>query len=80
MQYIIKPNRLTLAQSFIAQDLIKDPLFIEAAALQAAELARGNYKLLGSILFDLENLARSAPPNWAGLALDREEESNRSTS
>lgn len=50
------PLKLTLAQALIAQGLIKNPLFIQAAAVQAAMLQTGNfsYRLLGSIIHDIE--------------------------
>lgn len=48
------PGRKTLAQSFIEQGLINDPSFIKAANLQVQLLEQGSYRLLGSILADIE--------------------------
>jgi hypothetical protein len=48
--------KLTLAQALIAQGLIKNPVFIQAATVQAAMLNTGDtsYRLLGSIIHDIE--------------------------
>lgn len=47
---------MTLAQSFIEQGLIKDPVFVEAAGLQESLIAQtGSYRLLGSIIADIQD-------------------------
>jgi hypothetical protein len=48
--------KLTLAQALIAQGLIKDPVFIQAATVQAAMLRTNEpgYRLLGPIIHDIE--------------------------
>jgi hypothetical protein len=48
--------KLTLAQALIAQGLIKNPTFIQAAAVQAAMLQTDDisYRLLGPIIHDIE--------------------------
>lgn len=48
--------KLTLAQALIAQGLIKNQVFIQAAAVQAAILSssEASYRLLGSIIHDIE--------------------------
>ena len=48
--------QVTLAQSFIEQGLIKDPVFVEAAELQESLIAQtGSYRLLGSIIADIQD-------------------------
>jgi hypothetical protein len=55
MRYSNFMPQVTLAQSFIAQGLIKDPLFVEAAGLQKILMAQtGSYRLLGSIIADIQ--------------------------
>jgi hypothetical protein len=47
--------RFTLAQSFIEQGLIHNPVFVEAAEVQETLIEEtGSYRLLGSILADME--------------------------
>ena|SRR5690349_15001764 len=55
MRYNNFMPHLTLAQSFIAQGLIKDPIFVEAAGVQESLIAQtGSYRLLGPILADIQ--------------------------
>ena len=48
------PVLMTLAQSLIAQGLINNPEFIRAAQVQSQLLTTGSYRLLGSILNELQ--------------------------
>ena len=45
---------MTLAQSLIAEGLIRNPEFIKAAELQAELLKQGSFKLLGVILAEMQ--------------------------
>ena len=55
MRYSNFMPQVTLAQSFIAQGLIKDPLFVEAAGLQKSLMAQ-----TGSSLKDAERALAAA--------------------
>lgn len=48
-------TRITLAQSLIEQGLITNPKFIEAARMQSSLIEKGTFRLLGSIMVELQN-------------------------
>ncbi len=65
-KYVSNP-RLTLAQSLIAQGLITNPAFVNAARVQALiMLQTGTYRLLGAIL---EELPEAQPHSSSKLPL-----------